>query len=475
MTPPRPSSSLAWTAIAVLAAVGLTWMMQTQALDLAYQLRAGEIMLEDGAVLRTDTFTYTVARDAWFNQQWGAQVLLALVARVGDWAGLDLLRGLGVGATVALVAASCRARGASAMVAGLLAFGGWLVAAPALVQLRPQLLGTVLFTASMWIVVTRAEHPRRLWWLPLLTLVWANAHGSFPLVFVLLALASIEDLRGARSPLRHLGPVAAACAVATAITPFGPTVWGYVVDLATDPVVAERVGEWGPPTLASAAGTLFYASLAIVGIGLVALRRSVRITDLLALTVFAVLALLAVRAAVWWALSAPVILAGVLARAGVAVEEREAARGRAWPVIVAAFGVVALIAFASARGIDDETGAPAMLSFAPERLVAVLRDELPAGANVFASQLHASWAEYSAPELRYAVDSRIELFPADIWERYFAVSAAQPDWEGFLIEDDVQGVLLDPDQAPGLLEAMATDPSWRLVASDAQGAAFVRD
>ena len=81
----------------------------------------------------------------------------------------------------------------------------------------------------------------------------------------------------------------------------------------------------------------------------------------------------------------------------------------------------------------------------------------------------------AAPELRYAVDSRIELFPEDVWERYFAVSEARTGWEELLAGDDVRGLLLDPDQASGLLDVIGTDPSWRLVLEDEGGAVYVRD
>ena len=116
-----------------------------------------------------------------------------------------------------------------------------------------------------------------------------------------------------------------------------------------------------------------------------------------------------------------------------------------------------------------------MLTFAPQRLIEALRAEVPPGSNVFASQLHASWAEYAAPEYRYAVDSRIELFPGDVWERYFQVSEARTGWEEVLAGDDVRGLVLDPDQASGLLDVIRTDPSWRLVFEDDDGAVYVRN
>ena len=187
-------------------------------------------------------------------------------------------------------------------------------------------------------------------------------------------------------------------------------------------------GEWSPPSLDSAAGVLFFASLVVVAVSLVVFRRGIRVLDLVELAVFAGLSVFAVRAVVWWAIVAPVVLAGVIARAGVDGRERD---DRARPVTLAAaiVGVAALIAFVAGRGTDPGSGAPRMVSFAPELLVEVLRDSVPDGSNVFASQLHASWAELSAPELRYMVDSRVELFPSSVWDDYFLVSGAGKGWD----------------------------------------------
>ena len=198
-----------------------------------------------------------------------------------------------------------------------------------------------------------------------------------------------------------------------------------------------------------------------------------RVLDLVELAVFAGLSVFAVRAVVWWAIVAPVVLAGVIARAGVDGRERD---DRARPVTLAAaiVGVAALIAFVAGRGTDPGSGAPRMVSFAPELLVEVLRDSVPDGSNVFASQLHASWAELSAPELRYMVDSRVELFPSSVWDDYFLVSGAGKGWDEILGRG-VDAVLLEPEQAPELGETLAADDRWRLVGETADGAVYVRN
>ena len=88
--PPRPIwrlSDALWTAIAIALPAAATWLSRTQAVDLAYQVRAGGLMLDTHHLLSTDLFTFTVAGHTWLNQQWAAEVFFAAIWRAGGWGG----------------------------------------------------------------------------------------------------------------------------------------------------------------------------------------------------------------------------------------------------------------------------------------------------------------------------------------------------------------------------------------------------
>ena len=85
-------------------------------------------------------------------------------------------------ALVGLIAASifelCRRQGTGVRLAAWLALGAFAVAAPAM-ALRPQLIAMALFALTLLLVVDREAHPRRLWLVVPMAIVWANVHGSF--------------------------------------------------------------------------------------------------------------------------------------------------------------------------------------------------------------------------------------------------------------------------------------------------------
>lgn len=60
-----------WITLAILLPALAATIAPMSTVDLAYQVRAGELMLGSLSVLREDPFTFTAMGDPWLNQQWG--------------------------------------------------------------------------------------------------------------------------------------------------------------------------------------------------------------------------------------------------------------------------------------------------------------------------------------------------------------------------------------------------------------------
>ena len=83
-----------WVFLAIALPVLAALIASLSAIDLAYQVRAGQLMLDRGSILMTDPFTFTVGGSRWVDQQWASQVLLAGVFGVAGWPGLAVLRAI---------------------------------------------------------------------------------------------------------------------------------------------------------------------------------------------------------------------------------------------------------------------------------------------------------------------------------------------------------------------------------------------
>jgi hypothetical protein len=388
------------------------------AVDLAYQVRAGEGILVTGAIPTVDTYTFTVAGTPWTDQQWLAQVLLAAGYRIGGWEMLAVLRALLVVVAFGLVVAAAIARGATMRTAAVLSLVAFALAAPAL-ALRPQLFGIAIFAALVLLVAARGRHPRWLWVAPVLAMAWANLHGSFVLAPVLLGYAWLDDFRRGR-PARGTLAVLAAGLVATAITPFGPGAWSYAVGIGADPQIAGQVTEWQRTTPFTVPGLLFYlaaaASLALAWWG----RTRLSLADWLWLATMVVIGAWAVRGLAWFPLGAVLVVASALGPSMAPPVARRA--NRLNTTVAAVIGVVIVAALPWWRPTDPLTGRVGLLSYAPSGLAMALREVARPGDRVFVPQTRASWFEWAVPDATYFIDSRFELFPVEVWHDYEAIA-----------------------------------------------------
>ncbi len=94
-----------WMVLAVALPTIAALIAPMPTVDLTYHLRAGGEIIDARAIPTVDTWTFTAAGLPWLDQQWGAQVILAIVERLGGWTGLVVLRAR---LTASIFAASSR-------------------------------------------------------------------------------------------------------------------------------------------------------------------------------------------------------------------------------------------------------------------------------------------------------------------------------------------------------------------------------
>jgi hypothetical protein len=196
-----------------------------------WHLATGHLILDTGAIPRTDPFSFTAAGRDWVNYYWLFEVVSAAAERLG---GLPLFAALWTfvyGLIPFVVYRNAVRAGASPLAALPLTVLAHLVLLSHSLA-RPHAVTYVLFA----IVVGRAldvahgrSSVRSLWWMPFVAAVWANTHGGF--LTGLFAVAVVtgatglewlvhrrpEDLRRATA----LAGLFAAMAAATLVNPYG--------------------------------------------------------------------------------------------------------------------------------------------------------------------------------------------------------------------------------------------------------------
>jgi hypothetical protein len=201
--------------LTIALACGLT-PMQT---DTWWQLRAGRDMWVSRSVLLTDVYSHTAYGSFWPNHEWLAEAIFYALFRAG---GLPLLTLFATGLIV----------------------GGWVLSwrlARGPVRDRFIWVGLALIPSSLWweprphafsllFIMTTVFllARRRLWWLPLVFVVWANCHGGVLLGFVLLGAGLGVQTWLAPNTWRKAVLIFLACIAAATVTPLGLAFWSEI-------------------------------------------------------------------------------------------------------------------------------------------------------------------------------------------------------------------------------------------------------
>ncbi len=462
-------------ALPVLAAM----LASLSSVDLAYQLRAGREILETRSIPTVDTWTFTAYGLPWLDQQWGAQLILELVHRLGGWTGLVIYRAALVGLIFGCLLVIGLWRGLGARRASWLTLAAFVVASPAL-ALRPQLLGMACFAVVLLLLADRREHPGRLWLIPVVMAIWANLHGSFFLGPLVVGLAWLQDVHDKVARPHQTLAVALVSAAAACLTPFGPMVWTYALGLSTNASVTARITEWQPTTLRDASGLIFFASVAAVVVLIARAGKVVPWPMLLWLGIFVIIGAYAARGAAWWPLAAVPALAGGLISGP--VSSRESARldppdtrliRRLNAIVVGGIAVCVIALLPVWRPVETGTGVPAgVLTDAPPRITAALAGLTEPGDRIFNPQPWGSWLEFALPDTLVAIDSRIELFPAQVWDDYATVAAGAEGWEAILAGWDATFVVVEGGDPA--FEARLEAAGWQVVHADPDGSILGR-
>jgi hypothetical protein len=242
--------------IAILTGILLIGVFSPAAYDsdFWFHLKTGQFIWQQHRLPVPDPFAYTTAgapatypgelvtRHFNLTHEWLAQTWIYLAYALGGITGVVLFR-------VALLVALCGLVGlvsysrCGGFYRSLGAAGSTAVVATTFAQDRPFLITFVCLAAMLALL----EYRRGLWLLPILMLVWANAHGGFVVGWAFLAAYCAGDLIQRRADRRLLW-IAPASILVSFLNPNGfqvVRVLGYY----RQSFLTSTLLEWARPTL----------------------------------------------------------------------------------------------------------------------------------------------------------------------------------------------------------------------------------
>jgi hypothetical protein len=433
--------------LAVAAALGLlAGSFAIANTSIGWHLASGHFILDHHAVPRSDPFSTTAEGTPWIDHEWGFQLMLAAVERLGGAPLLVLTRAMLVAALAVMLLVFGFRSGLSPPAALVLAVL-CLYGARIRFFLRPELATLLIAPAVVWIFLHRREHGGRGWLLAIgaLMVAGANLHAGILVVPPLLAgLLAAELLqwwwtRRGPQPLGSGALALAVAAVAPVLNPYGWHLYGVPIE------IARLVGrphipnpEWISPSffdvpplyVAIAAGLLLLA---------LAERRAAR------WALFVIAAALALRyvrnVGLFFALL-PIAVAPALASLPALGRGGVAARRPLWRVAAVALAVLVVASMVAEPG-----RAPAFEfsdRFYPVQALAFIERQDLAAAPLYNDVRFGGFLiRHSYPQQRAFLDDRNEIHEPLLAEIHSILGSSDPRaWQAMLDRYGVEVALL---------------------------------
>lgn len=423
--------------LALVAALGfLAGSFAIANTSIGWHLASGHWILDHHAVPRSDPFSTTAEGTPWIDHEWGFQLMLAAVERLGGAPLLVLARALLVAALAAMLLLVGVRSGLSPPAAALLSML-CLYGARIRFFLRPELATLLLAPAVVWLFLQRRELGGRRWLLAIAALMalGANLHAGIlvvpPLLVGLLAAESLQWLATRRGP-QPIGSGVLGLAVATAAPLLNPYGWRlYQVPIE----IARLVGrphipnpEWISPSFSDVPPLYVAIGAALVLLGL----RERRFARWALLLMAAVLALRYVRNVGLFFALLPIAVGPALASLPALGREGATARRPLWRVAAVALAVLVVVSMVAEPGRAPALGFSDR--FYPVRALAFIDQQGLAAVPLYNDVRFGGFLIRNAyPHRRAFLDDRNEIHEPLLAEIHSILGSSDPGaWQAML-------------------------------------------
>jgi len=476
-----------------------------------WHIRNGQLMLQTHSITRVDPFSASMSGQPWYAWEWLYDLLIAVIHHVLGLNGVVFYTAAIMAATFVLVFHLAMRWGGSLPVTLFLLVLS-LGASAIHFLARPHVVSW-LFTVIWFELLDSAasardsERNRRLFYLPVLMLLWVNMHGGFLLGFALLGVYLVggaiewftrrDQREEVQRWLKRLGLVTLLSLLATFINPYGYRLHLHIYRYLSDRFLMDSVIEFRSPDFHNVAQECFAVLLLVAIAALASARRKPTPGQLLVILFAAYSGLYATRnlpvSSILLTLTIAPLLSESIAKASenaaialwlrgllsrlhgfsMRMENLELRfQGHLWLVLVFALGL-----WACAHG--GKIGSTQWINayfdgkrFPVEAAEVIVQRDVR--EPIFCPDQWGGYLIYRLyPQTKVLVDDRHDLYGDQFFKDYLKVVFVQPDWQKVLDERHVDWVLMQKNSSPGTI--LGQTPGWRLIHGDGTAVLFHRE
>lgn len=457
--------------------------------DLGRHITIGNYILDTGTIPTRDIFSHTMTGERLVPHEWLAQVLFALAHRLMGLSGDVFLAALLGALTILIVYQELIKRGNFRLVALFIAAYMAVVSSVHWLA-RPHMF--TFFFIVLWTYGLERFYKNekiKIWFFPLLMLIWVNTHGAFIAGFVVLGTYMVDWIaeflqgRGTKEMGKQLFLIGLLSFGVTFINPSGIYLWGTSVGYVGNSFMTGHTVEYLSPDFHEKDMWPFMFMVAFALFALMQ-ERKLQVREALLLAGWAVMSLYSVRNMPLFAvITAPIYgeliqpwaekMLNWVKQAQGPRESEEVLRGYVWVVLPVLF-----FGFLLWRGVpldQQGTGNIFLPNKMPVQAVNWL-EENPQDGKMFN---HFIWGGYILyrlwPRELVFIDGQTDFYGEALMREYFDVINLNGNWENILDRYDVAWLIIPRDGTLAKYLYSKDDDPWKVIYEDQTAVIFRKD
>lgn len=275
-----------------------------------WHLATGNYILSNGQIPSHDLFSYTYPDKSWVPYEWFADVVGAGLDRLGGLRLVALATSCAIALLFSLLYKECRKEGCHFLFALVISILGILTSTIHWLA-RPHIFtffGVFLFSRHLEKFRTGHESAKRLLiTLPLVMVIWCNAHPAFLVGFALIAIylaceiflaltSEVGDYRSACwNRVKVFASALALTALSTLVNPNALKMYSYIFGYLGHSYVLQNTNEFMPPSFHQLHAICMAILFFIFVVGLFLSRKRLGLAPLMMVMAFAWLAINSMR------------------------------------------------------------------------------------------------------------------------------------------------------------------------------------
>jgi len=264
-----------WVLLLIIITLILFWLKGALSLDpdFGYRLTTGQKILS-GTFPKTDPYSYTMPSFLYVEHAWIIAASWAFLYPLISMSGLAAISAIVAFAAI-IVSSSInfgikkpklykKILGRDMWCFGQIPFVLAITTILPFAGVRAQVFSWLFVSAFLYILLNEKLWYRFRLFTPLLFLLWANVHGSWPLgLFILATVTFARSIRLKKLFLKDILIVLVSFAV-TLINPYGIGAWQEVWQSLSDTSIRWRIAEWMPSFLFADLGFISFFSFSVL-------------------------------------------------------------------------------------------------------------------------------------------------------------------------------------------------------------------